>query len=163
APAGVSGRVVAASLNRSGRVGMPVNRSGYVSTSAGQRSGVVRAAPARGARVSGPVAAPGLRAVGEAAATKADPCAAAADFLRLDLLAPVGRVLDVARPPNPDGGLSVTVRTFGLVKLDWPRGEVVARTARYVAGVVFDHWVSPKFSRASALVQGWSGEMFTRL
>ena len=57
----------------------------------------------------------------------------------------------------------MTVRTFGLATLGWPRGEVVARTARYVAGVVFDHWVTPNFGRARDRVPGWAAEQLARL
>jgi hypothetical protein len=153
--AGASGRVPAG-LNRSGRVGPPVNRSGYAAHPA-HRSGVVRP-PAAGIRGSAAVAA----AVRDPAAAGKDPCAAAADYLRLDLFAPVGRVLDDRRPSAAGAG-PVAARTFGLARYDWPRGEVVGRTARYVTGVVLDHWVTPNFGRSRQAIPAWAAEQFARL
>jgi serine/threonine protein kinase len=154
---GASGRISAAVLNPSGRVGFPPNRSGYVAHPT-QRSETVRNATARGQLLSGVVTAPATRP-----ATPPDSLAAATHFLRLDLFTPVGPVLDCARSAAaPDNG-PVTVRTFGLVTHDWPRGEVVARTARYVAGVVFDHWVSPNFRRSQEVIPNWAAQELARL
>jgi eukaryotic-like serine/threonine-protein kinase len=92
-----------------------------------------------------------------------DPFTQAADFLRLELTTPLGRGLEERRPPEPAGLGAVTVRTFGLAKFDWPRGEVIARTSKILYGVVLDHWVSPNFSRARGQIPIWISDVSRRL
>jgi hypothetical protein len=153
--------VGAASVKRSGRVtaGM-TTRSGYA-TYPSPRSGVARATARTG--LSGIVGPDPVRPGGDLTPAGRDPYALAADLLRLELTAPVGRVLDDRRSVARPGAGSVTFRTYGLAKYDWPRGEVVALTARYVSGVILDHWVSPNFSRARQHIPAWAAEHWARL
>ena len=147
-----SGRVPAGTQSRSSRVSAPVTRSG-VAPYPGPRSGANRGPGLR------PVVPPGV----DQTPAGRDPYGPAADFLRLDLFGPVGRALDAARPAAPADAGTITVRTFGLAKYDWPRGEVVGRAARVVAGVVLDHWVSPNFARARDEIPAWAAEHWARL
>ena len=107
-------------------------------------------APAARVRDSGPVAKPGSRVIPMNAQRTPDPTSAsaalkpfadAADRIRLDLFAPVGRAADDVRDARTANELEektptrgpVVVATFGLATFDWPRTEVVARTAVSVA------------------------------
>lgn len=90
-----------------------------------------------------------------------DPSAAAAEFLRLDLLTPVGRLAEETRPPGetPPGA----VRTFGVGRVGWPRAEVVARAARVVAPVLVNHWVTPDLRQVREVIPSWAVDQWTRL
>ena len=90
-----------------------------------------------------------------------DPSAAAAEFLRLDLLTPVGRLAEETRPPGetPPGA----VRTFGVGRVGWPRAEVVARAARVVAPVLVNHWVTPDLRQVREVIPSWAVEQWARL
>lgn len=74
------------------------------------------------------------------------PCGRAADLVRYSLFTPLERTADAARRPaeaaSPDRG-SPTFTAFGLSGFDWPRGEVVARTAAAVAGRLLRRWAVP--------------------
>jgi hypothetical protein len=153
--------VGAGSIKRSGRVTVGMTtRSGYASYPS-QRSGVARATARAG--LSGIVGADPIRPGADLTTAGRDPFGLAADLLRLGLTAPVGRILDDQRSDARPGAGAVTFRTYGLAKYDWPRGEVVALTARSVSGVILDHWVSPNYSRARQHIPAWAAEHWARL
>ncbi len=81
----------------------------------------------------------------------------AAEYLRLSILGCLATVATAARPDVATIPGTV-VRTFGLSRYDWPRGDVIDRTARVLSGVVIDHWVSPDFSRLRERIPGWVSE-----
>jgi hypothetical protein len=120
-------------------------------------SGVQRASVVR----SGILGSPGTRGA-VAPAVCPDAAAAAADLLRLELFGPVGRAADDARPAA-DRPAEVTARAIGLTRHGWPRYEVLDRTARVLAGVVVDHWVTPDFGRARGRVPEWVAAKFADL
>ncbi|HVK18449.1 MAG TPA: tubulin-like doman-containing protein [Fimbriiglobus sp.] len=93
-------------------------------------------------------------------ATGPDPTAAAAEFLRLELFTPVGRLAEEARPPGEAPGV---VRTFGVSRVGWPRAEVVARAARVVAPVLINHWVTPDPRQVREVIPNWAAEQWSRL
>jgi serine/threonine protein kinase len=86
---------------------------------------------------------------------------AAAEFLRLDLFTPVGRLAEETRPPGEE--LPGAVRTFGLGRVGWPRAEIVARAARVVAPVLVNHWVTPDPRQVREVIPNWAVEQWTRL
>ncbi|HET6574427.1 MAG TPA: tubulin-like doman-containing protein [Fimbriiglobus sp.] len=110
---------------------------------------------------SGPRDAAPVRSAIEPDAAGPDPLAAAAEFLRLDLFAPVGRLVEETCQPGvrPPGA----VRTFGLGRVGWPRAEVVARAARLVAPVLINHWVTPDPQQVRQVIPTWAVEQWTRL
>ena len=93
-----------------------------------------------------------LRAPAKAKTT--DPCELAADYLRLDLGSLVGRTAESAARPLPIASVC-DIRTFGLQRFSWPRAELVARTARIIAPVLLNHWVSPDSQVLRAVVTTW--------
>jgi hypothetical protein len=104
-----------------------------------------------------------LRALEEesvAVAIPADPVLLAADWLRLDLFGNFSRNMPALKA-DPEGATSV--RTWGLVRYEWPRCEIVNRTARVVSGVMLDHWVSPDPGRAREIVPAWTAQLWSRL
>ncbi len=131
-------------------------------------------------RNSGTVPKPGARAVPLTAqrtpdpasvATALKPYADAADRIRLDLFAPVGRAADDARDAREAQEIeektpsrkSVTVATFGLAKFDWPRSEVVGRTAVSVARTVLKRWAAPDPKRFREVMPGLAASRWAQL
>ena len=123
---------------------------------------------------SGVVAKPGSRAIAAASAMRVPdpspglaalkPYADAAELLRLQLFTPVGRAADGVREGKLGdarrGG--VTFAAFGVTGFDWPRAEVVARTAGPVVGTILKKWVVPDLKRARDFVPGWAAERWTQ-
>jgi hypothetical protein len=105
-----------------------------------------------------------------AAAAAFKPYADAADRIRLDLFAPVGRTAAAIReelaargaeaPARPG---SVAVAAFGLAAFDWPRPEVVGRTAIVVARSVLKRWTDPDPKRFREVMPGVAASRWTRL
>ena len=79
----------------------------------------------------------------------------AAGWLRLKMLSPFGRVSDASRPVATVVTAGVAVRAIGLSRYDWPRWEIVDRTARVLGVVVVDHWISHDFSRSREQIPVW--------
>ncbi|CAN5355878.1 hypothetical protein BH11PLA2_BH11PLA2_19870 [soil metagenome] len=91
-----------------------------------------------------------------------DSILAAADWLRLELFGPLGPTLRSVRARSAASS-HVTVSSFGLVRYEWPRTEVVTRTARVVTGVMLNNWVSPDPGRAREVVPGWTAKLWESL
>ncbi len=126
--------------------------------------------PGSRARGSGVATPPGSRAIAppaprapELAALK--PFAEAAERIRLDLFATVGRAADEARaadePPDKPG--PVAVSAFGVASFDWPRADVVARTAATVGRTILKHWAAPDLQRAREVMPGVAATRWTQL
>ncbi len=159
-PRGASGAIAANQLTRA-------------ANGSGARPGVVRAAnptPQSGTRTTPSVRSTPDRRSGtgrdvirtngsDLDAPGRDPSALAAEFLRLDLITPVGRIADGVRPEPIPGHF----RTFGLSRSTWPRAEVVARCARVLASVLFSHWVSPDATAIRNTIPAWSNDLWSRL
>ena len=123
--------------------------SGSVPTSATKRiSGVTR--------ISGSIQSPAPRPV-----DLENRLQAAVEFLRLDVLSNVGRTSDQTRPrpAHPTGN---EVQTFGLTRFGWPRAEVVARTARIMAPVLFGNWVQPDPKQLRTVIPQWAEQQWHR-
>ncbi|MFO0849500.1 MAG: tubulin-like doman-containing protein [Gemmataceae bacterium] len=90
-----------------------------------------------------------------------DPTAAVADLIRFDLAAPVGPAAAEARPLPP--AAPVTVRTAGVCRFTWPRGEVVRRAARVTAPVLLHHWTHPDPELVREVIPRWAVEQWNRL
>ena len=86
----------------------------------------------------------------------------AVEFLRLDLLSNFGRSGDQARP-QPACPTGNEVHTFGLTRFGWPRMEVVARTARIMAPVLFGNWVHPDSKRIPTVIPQWAEQQWRGL
>ena len=137
-------------------------------------------APAARPRASGPVAKPGSRVVPMSAPRTPDPTSAvavlkpyadAADRIRLDLFAPVGRAADDVREARAAQEMDertpargpVAVTTFGLATFDWPRAEVVGRTAVSVARTVLRRWATPDQKRFREVMPGLAASRWAQL
>ncbi len=141
-----SGIRTAASLRGSSAVesGSALNRSG-----ATRLSGITRGS------VCTPTPAP-------RSGDSPDPLQPAAEFLRLELFTDLGRAADSARPGaiHPTGN---EISTFGLTRFAWPRREVVARTARIMAPVLFGNWVAPDPKQLRTVIPQWAEQIWHRL
>ncbi|MCZ2343504.1 MAG: tubulin-like doman-containing protein, partial [Bacteroidales bacterium] len=92
-----------------------------------------------------------------------DPCTLGADVIRLDLLTGVGRLIDEAMPARPSDSNLSNVRTLGVIRFGWPRGEVIARTQRVLAHSLVDHWVSPSPDHIRSMIPNWIGERWSAM
>src|SRR5262245_35865580 len=102
------------------------------------------------------------------AAAAFKPYADAAERIRLDLFAPVGRtaedVLTVrASEESAAARGPVTVATFGVATFDWPRSEVVGRTALAVGRSVLMRWAIPDPKRYHAVMPGVAASRWAQL
>lgn len=106
-----------------------------------------------------------------AVATALRPYADAADRIRLDLFASVGRAADEVRDIRlarelEDGIVTrgpVTVSAFGLAVFDWPRAEVVARTALLVGRKLLHRWAAPDPKRFHETMPGIAATQWAQL
>ena len=141
------------------------------------------AAPGTRTRNSGPVPKPGSRVIHMTALGSQgtpDPATAAAtlksytdaaDRIRIDLFGPIGRAADDARDLRTAQELEeeipthtpVTVATFGLTTFDWPRAEVVGRTALTVARAVLKRWATPDPKRFREVMPALAGARWAQL
>jgi hypothetical protein len=152
-----------------GRIAPPGSRPGMPGLPSGS---VPRPAPRE---PSGSVAKPGSRVMPAAAAVRADPLAGlsslkpfadAAEFVRLDLFTPVGRSADevrAAKEAEAPPARGVRFGAFGLAAFDWPRAEVVSRTAARIAHAVLDRWVAPDPKRMRETVPAWAAGRWAQL
>ena len=101
----------------------------------------------------------------DAAQSALKPYADAADLLRLELFTPIGRVADEARSERDTGERSTgaTFAAFGITAFDWPRAEVVTRTAAYTARKILKNWIVPNVKRAREVIPVWSAVRWTQL
>jgi hypothetical protein len=136
--------------------------------------------PARRGAGSGVGAKPGSRVVSVGLQRTPDPASSAAtvrpyseaaDRIRLDLFTPVGRAADAVRDERaaieaedgqPPRG-PFTVGTFGLACFDWPRADVVARTALAVGRDVLKRWASPDGKRFREVMPNVAQTRWTQL
>ena len=93
------------------------------------------------------------------------PYADAAELLRLDLFAAVGRVADEERAEKlaDAPGTGVRIAAFGLTAFDWPRSEVVTRTAEIATRTLLKRWLAPDLKRAREAVPAWAAARWTNL
>jgi len=129
---------------------------------------------------SGTVNKPGSRIIHTAAQRTPDPTAAsvalkpygdAADRIRLDLFTTVGRTADTTRDiraaRDAEEGIppprAVTVAAFGLAAFDWPRTEVVGRTAIFVGRNLLQRWAAPDAKRFRDVMPGVATARWTQL
>jgi hypothetical protein len=92
------------------------------------------------------------------------PYSDAADLLRLDLFTPLGRTADEIRAAKlietPQAG--VCFGTFGLATFDWPRAEVVTRTATLITRTLLENWLVPNTKRAREVIPTWAATRWTQ-
>ncbi|MFO0802158.1 MAG: tubulin-like doman-containing protein [Gemmataceae bacterium] len=91
------------------------------------------------------------------------PYADAADLLRLELFAPIGRTTDAIRAERSEPASGVTFSAFGLASFDWPRAEVVTRTTSAVVRTILKNWTVPNVKRAREVIPGWAAAHWTQL
>ena len=134
------------------------------------------ARPRGGPAGSGVSPKPGSRAVPITNQRTPDPVATAAalkpfgeiaDRVRLDLFAPIGRAADEVRfardvdTGGPPAGPTATA--FGLAAFEWPRTEVVARTAWAVGRDVLKRWALPDQKRFREVMPGLASARWRQL
>jgi serine/threonine protein kinase len=144
----------------------------------GSRAGTPAAIPQPGSRPrvpglgSGAAQKPGSRVMPGAAAVRTpDPgqfalkaYADVAELIRLELFTPLGRVADEARAAKEFAApAAVRFGAFGLAAFDWPRAEVVNRTAAAVARTVLKAWLVPNLKRAREVIPTWAAARWTQL
>ncbi|MDY3559638.1 protein kinase [Gemmata sp. JC673] len=125
---------------------------------------------------SGAANKPGSRVISLAAQRTPDPSAAlsalrpfgdAAERIRLDLFAQVGRAADEARAAEEhdrdERPRGVTVGAFGIATFDWPRAEVVSRTAATVGRALLKRWAAPDLKRVREQMPGIAAQRWTQL
>jgi len=164
-----------AALRRSGTVSLNIQRTpGGISPPTTRTSGAIPGAARNRMPSLTPTSIPvpgsralssGERPVDAAAGLSAlKPFTDAAEFLRLNLFTPVGRRADEfrAREENEPKAKTVNVSAFGLVVFDWPRGDIVARTAIPVARNLLKAWVGPNPKRAREVIPTWAAEHWAR-
>jgi serine/threonine protein kinase len=153
-PAG-SGVIGAPRSRTPGRIAPPGSRPGMPGLSAVVAKPASRVIPALDAvRTPDPLA--------TLAALK--PYSDAAEFVRLELFTPVGRLTDGARAVKEADGPARGVRfgAFGLVAFDWPRATVVARTAARVAHAVLNRWVAADPRRTRETIPAWAAARWSQ-
>ncbi|HEY3789796.1 MAG TPA: tubulin-like doman-containing protein, partial [Urbifossiella sp.] len=93
------------------------------------------------------------------------PYADAADLLRLELFTPLGRVADETRLAKLGKATDPSVKfgAFGITSFDWPRAEVVTRTAAIITRNVLKNWIVPNVKRAREVIPGWAATRWTQL
>jgi len=137
--------------------------SGIRSISSLKGSGTVEAINRSGSvRLSGITRIPvRTRAPNPRYADPPDPLQKIVEFLKLDLATGLGRAADGARllPLHTTGS---EIHTFGLTRFGWPRREVVARTARIMAPVLFGNWVTPDPKHLHAVIPLWAEQIWHR-
>ena len=153
-------------LNASPAPGSGSGVTGMSHTSRGSisHSGTIRQSAANTSRTSGAwsvtrssssVPAPGSRNPLELLPADRDPASVPAELLRLELTTEIGRLLDESVPPpgsSPQPGL---VRSLGLIRFAWPRGEVISRTAQLLAHALVHHWVTPNADDGRTRIPDW--------
>ena len=134
----------------SGTVGETARHSGSQALSGiiRQRTGL----PVRGPGTPSPIRPPDAL----------DRTAAAAELIRLDLFTPVGIAAESVRPAPGEDGPPV-IRSAGVARYYWPRGEVVNRTAAGLARIVLANWISADSKRARGVIPTWTADAWTRL
>jgi hypothetical protein len=123
---------------------------------------------------SGSVTKPGSRVLQMGASQRSlDPTAAqaalkpysdAAELIRLSVLSPVGRLVDEGRVATEDGKPhAITFAAFGISGFEWPRAEVVARTASKVGRSILKRWASPDIKRMREVIPAIAQERWSQL
>jgi serine/threonine protein kinase len=123
---------------------------------------------------SGNVPKPGSRVLLTSSAQRSlDPTAAqgllkpysdAADLIRMNILTPVGRLVDEGRVAAEEGNPhSVTFAAFGISGFEWPRAEVVARTAMKISRTILKRWASPDIKRMREVIPAIAQERWSQL
>ncbi len=87
----------------------------------------------------------------------------AADYLRLHLFTQLGPLVDNVRPAPSEDTPNAQIQTFGMTRFTWPRAELVARTARILAPVLVNHWVSPDPAQVRQVIPAWANEQWKRI
>ncbi|HEX4610571.1 MAG TPA: hypothetical protein VH092_20445, partial [Urbifossiella sp.] len=129
--------------------------------------------PGRGKPGSGVTGSPGSRVIPGAALVRTPAptggafkaVAEVAELIRLDLFTPVGRAADEQREAKlaERPAAAVAVGAFGVAAFDWPRPEVVGRTAAGVARKVLTAWLVPNVRRAREVIPTWAAAQWTQL
>src|SRR5204862_3549301 len=89
----------------------------------------------------------------------------------LDLFTPVGRAADGVREERAareaeDGAPArgpIAVGTFGMACFDWPRADVVARTALVIGRDMLKRWAAPDAKRYHEVMPGIAAARWTQL
>lgn len=151
----------------SGVVGLPRSSTPPVIQPPGSRTVRMAGAgsggiPKPGSRVTAVTSA--VRAT-EPTATALKPYSDAAEFLRLDLFTPVGRSADKLRAEKAVAAEAGVVHfgAFGLAAFDWPRVEVVTRTATEVSKTLLKNWLVPNLKRAREVIPAWSAARWAKI
>ncbi|HEV3436283.1 MAG TPA: tubulin-like doman-containing protein, partial [Gemmata sp.] len=81
------------------------------------------------------------------------PYSDAADLIRLNLVTPVGRLVDESRVASEEGcPHPVAFAAFGISGFEWPRAEVVARTTTKIGRAILKRWATPDVKRMREVI-----------
>ena len=96
--------------------------------------------------------------------TSLRPYTDAAELLRLELFTALGHAADELRKARIENDPSPGVKfaAFGVTAFDWPRAEVVSRTAAAAARNVLKNWLAPNLKRAREVVPTWAAAQWTQ-
>ncbi|HEY2910756.1 MAG TPA: tubulin-like doman-containing protein, partial [Gemmataceae bacterium] len=96
--------------------------------------------------------------------TSLRPYTDAAELLRLELFTALGHAADELRKARIENDPSPGVKfaAFGVTAFDWPRAEVVSRTAAAAARNVLKNWLAPNLKRAREVVPTWAAARWTQ-
>ena len=88
----------------------------------------------------------------------------AADLIRMNLVTSIGRLVDESRvAAEEDAPQHVTFAAFGISGFEWPRSEVVARTANKVGKALLKRWASPDIKRMREVIPGIAQARWSQL
>jgi serine/threonine protein kinase len=88
--------------------------------------------------------------------------APAADFLARDLCSGLGRAADVAREGVVGQAGGPSCQVFGLYKLAFPRGELLARATRRLCRTLVERWMSKDGAPVRKAARAWVAENWSR-
>lgn len=90
--------------------------------------------------------------------------ATAGDFLLRELTTPLSRATDKARAglPKPEPRGPFTCQTFGMVRLWWPRQDMLRRTARHFCRMIVEKWAAKELRSGKDQVQKWVQEQWNK-
>ncbi|HEY1378302.1 MAG TPA: tubulin-like doman-containing protein, partial [Gemmataceae bacterium] len=94
---------------------------------------------------------------GSDGAARRQAAAAAAGLVLRDVLAPLGRAADAARPVVTDAAYCYTAATF---RLAWPGRRLVRRAARHLAAHLLRQWTAKEIGPLRPTVTAWLDEQW---
>jgi hypothetical protein len=88
----------------------------------------------------------------------------AADFLARDLTSPLGRAADAGRNalPPPEPGSPLAFQTFGMIRLWWPRHDLLERASRHFCHAIVQKWAAKEVRVGRDKIANWVQEQWDK-